>query len=71
MRNKQYNIKHFRLSEKTIKNLEEIKTKHNLTWNLVFTGLIQLNKKHGLPDINKQIKEKSRRTKDERKTSIL
>jgi len=45
MRNMHYKIKGFRIAEKTFKSLQNLKRKHNKTYNLLFVDMISQYKK--------------------------
>jgi hypothetical protein len=49
MRDKEYKPYSFRLSEKTNDNLKKLAKEHNVSLNILFALLINLEKKYGLP----------------------
>jgi hypothetical protein len=61
MRNLEYNLKSFRLSDITIGRLKNIKDKSGESWNILFKQLLDLENKYGFLADDEQFKKKSRK----------
>ena len=58
-----YKVKQFRLGESTMENLQNIKLKTGLSWNMLFTNLINLEKKYGMQKVSLGNRDKKSQTK--------
>lgn len=46
-----YKPKSFRLNEKTLERLENLKIKSGKSWNILFKNLLDLEKQYGMPEM--------------------
>lgn len=61
MRDLHYKLKGFRLNDVTIERLMSLRDTSDMSWNVLFLSLLDLEKKYGLQRLNDETKKKGRR----------